>query len=54
MQLTAINNLFSACYKPWIYRCLPPMMHDDQLRKSEKDSTLEHSIFAASNTKNIE
>ena len=29
------------------------MMHDD-LRKSEKDSTLEHSIFAASNIKNIE
>ena len=30
------------------------MMHDDRLRKSEKDSTLEHSIFAASNIKNIE
>ena len=31
--------------------CFPPIlfpMHDD-LRKSEKDSTLEHSLFAAFN-----
>ena len=34
-----VERVFSAAGK----------MHDDPLRKSEKDSTLEHSLFAAFN-----